>query len=83
MSQCEFRQTDEFMSLYNLLVQFPICRCAYFVHFWRSEGGRTVLFVSELVLMCLEVHKEDLFALFLHCLQLHCSMEAAVVEVAK
>ncbi len=54
-----------------------------FLHFWRSEGGRTVLFVSELVLMHLEVCKEDLFALFLRCWQLHCSMEVAVVKVAE
>jgi hypothetical protein len=38
-----------------------------FLHFWHSEGGRTVLFVFELVLMCLEVRKEDLFALLLRC----------------
>jgi hypothetical protein len=66
-----------------MLAQFPICGCDYFLHFWRSEGGRTVLFVSELVLMRLEVCKEDLFALFLHCWQLHCSMEVAIVKVAK
>ncbi len=29
------------------------------------------MFVSELVLMRLELHKEDLFALFLHCWKLH------------
>jgi hypothetical protein len=54
-----------------------------FLCFWRNEGGRTVLFVSELVLMRLEVHEEDLFALFLHCWQLHCLMEVAVVELAE
>jgi hypothetical protein len=41
------------------------------------------MFVSELVLMCLELRKEDLFALLLRCWQLHCSMEVAVVEVAE
>jgi hypothetical protein len=51
--------------------------------FWRSEGGRRVLFVSELVLMRLEVRKEDLLALFLHCWQLHYSMEVAIVKVAE
>ena len=54
-----------------------------FLHFWHSEGGRTVFFVSELVLMHLEVRKEDLFALFLCCWQLHCLMEVADVKVAK
>ena len=54
-----------------------------FLHHWRSEGGRAVLFVSELVLMRLEVREEDLFALFLRCWQLHCLMEAAIVEVAE
>ncbi len=43
-----------------MLAQFPICGCDYFLNFWRSEGGRTVLFVSELVLMRLEVRKEVL-----------------------
>ncbi len=33
----------------------------YLLHFWHSEGGRTVLFVSELVVMRLELRKEDLF----------------------
>jgi hypothetical protein len=65
----EFIQSDEFTSLYEnsyiigihaLLVQFPICGCDYFLYFWHSEGGRTVLFISELVLMRLEVHKEVL-----------------------
>jgi hypothetical protein len=41
------------------------------------------LFVSKLVLMHLELRKEDLFALFLHCWQLHCSMKVAVVKVAE
>jgi hypothetical protein len=41
------------------------------------------MFVSELVLMHLELHKEDLFALFLHCWQLHCLMEVAAVKVAE
>jgi hypothetical protein len=54
-----------------------------FLHFWHSEGGRTVLFVSEPVLMHLEVRKEDLFALLLHCWQLHCLMEVAAVKVAE
>jgi hypothetical protein len=57
--------------------------CYYVLHFWRSEGGRTVLFVTLLVLMRLEVRKEDLFALLWHCWQLHCSMEVAVVEVVE
>ncbi len=52
-----------------------------FLHFWCSEGGRTVFFISELVLMHLEVHKEDRFALLLRCWQLHCLMEVAVVKV--
>jgi hypothetical protein len=54
-----------------------------FLYLWHSEGGRTVMFVSELVLMHLEVRKEDLFALFLCCWQLHCLMEVAVVKVAE
>ncbi len=54
-----------------------------FLHFWRSEGGRTVLFISELVLMRLELHEEDLFALLLRCWQLHCLIKVAVVEVAE
>jgi hypothetical protein len=41
------------------------------------------MFVSELVLMRLELHKEDLFALLLHCWQLHCPMEVAAVKVAE
>jgi hypothetical protein len=41
------------------------------------------MFVSELVLMHLELHKEDLFALFLCCWQLNCPMEVAVVKVAE
>jgi hypothetical protein len=41
------------------------------------------MFVSELVLMHLELHKEDLFALLLHCWQLHFLMEVATVEVAE
>jgi hypothetical protein len=53
------------------------------LYFWHSEGGRTVLFVSELVLMCLEVREEDLFALLLRCWQLHCSIEVAIVKVAE
>jgi hypothetical protein len=39
------------------------------------------MFVSELVLMRLELHKEDLFALLLHCWQLHFLMEVATVEL--
>ncbi len=54
-----------------------------YLHFWCSEGDRKVLFVSELVLMHLELHEEDLFAFFLRCWQLDCSMEVAVVEVAE
>jgi hypothetical protein len=54
-----------------------------FLHFWHSEGGRTVLFVSKFVLMRLEERKEDLFALFLRCWQLHCLIEVAVVKVAE
>jgi hypothetical protein len=64
--------------------QMNSCHYRYYVlHFWCSEGGRTVLFISELVLMRLEFCKEDLFALLLHCWQLHCPMEVAVVEVAE
>jgi hypothetical protein len=55
----------------------------YVLHFWHSKGGRTVLFISELVLMHLELCKEDLFALLLCCWQLHCPMEVAVVELAE
>jgi hypothetical protein len=44
--------------------------CYYVLHLCCSEGGRTVLFVAELVLMHLEVRKEDLFALLLRCWQL-------------
>ncbi len=54
-----------------------------FFTFWCSKGGRTALFVSELELMRLEVHKEDLLALLLRCLQLHYLMEVAVVEIAE
>jgi hypothetical protein len=64
--------------------QMNSCHYRYYVlPFWCSESGRTVLFVSELVLMCLEVQEEDLFALLLHCWQLHYSMEVAVVKVAE
>jgi hypothetical protein len=64
--------------------QMNSCHYPYYVlHFGRSEGQRTVLFVSELVLMHLEVRKEDLFALFLCCWQLHCLMEVAVVKVVE
>ncbi len=64
--------------------QMNSCHYHYYVlHFWHSEGGRTVLFVSELVLMHLELRKKDLFALLLCCWQRHCSMEVAIVEVAK
>ncbi len=70
--------------------EFLLCWCnalfvgaLIFIHFWCSEGGRTVLFVSEHVLMRLEVRKEDLFALFLCCWQLHCLMEIDVVKVAE
>jgi hypothetical protein len=55
----------------------------YVLHFVRSEGGRTVLYVSELVLMCLEFCKEDLFTLLLRCWQLHCPMEVAIVKLAE
>jgi hypothetical protein len=41
------------------------------------------MFVSELVLMHLELHKEDLFSLLLSCWQLHFLMEVATVEVAQ
>jgi hypothetical protein len=41
------------------------------------------MFISELVLMRLELPKEDLFTLLLHCWQLHCTMEVAAVEVAE
>jgi hypothetical protein len=41
------------------------------------------MFVSELLLMHLELRKEDLFALLLHCWQLHRPMEVAIVEVAE
>ncbi len=54
--------------------------CYYVLHLWHSEGGRTVLFVSELVLMHLEVSKENCFALHLRCWRLHCSMEVAIVK---
>jgi hypothetical protein len=41
------------------------------------------MFISELVLMHLELRDEDLFALLLHCWQLHCPMEVAAVKVAE
>jgi hypothetical protein len=41
------------------------------------------MFVSELVLMCLELHKEDLFALLLRCRQLHCLMEVDAIKIAE
>jgi hypothetical protein len=41
------------------------------------------MFISELVLMHLEVCKEDLFALLLCCWQIQCLMEVAVVKVAE
>ncbi len=53
--------------------------CYFVLHFWSSEGGKQS---SELVLMHLELHKEDLFALILRCWQLHCLMEVAIVKVA-
>ncbi len=64
--------------------QMSSCQyCYYVLHFWRSEGGRRVLFVSELVLMRLEVCEEDLFALLLLYWQLHSLMEVSVVKVAE
>jgi hypothetical protein len=54
-----------------------------FLHLWCSEGGKTVVFVSELVLMRLELHKEDLFALLLRCWQLQCWIEVANVKLAE
>ncbi len=45
----------------------PCYYCCYVLHFCCSEGGRTVLVVFELVLMRLELHIEDLFALLLRC----------------
>jgi hypothetical protein len=64
--------------------QMISCHYIYYVlHFCCSEGGRTVLFVSKLVLVCLELHEEDLFALLLRCWQLHCQMEVAVAKVAE
>jgi hypothetical protein len=41
------------------------------------------MFVSEFVLMRLELHTEDLFGLFLLCWQLHCLMEVATAKVAE
>jgi hypothetical protein len=41
------------------------------------------MFISELVLMRLELHKEDLFALLLRCWQLYCPMEVTAVKVAE
>jgi hypothetical protein len=41
------------------------------------------MIVSELVLMCLELHKEDLITLLLCCWQLYCLMEVAAVKVAE
>jgi hypothetical protein len=41
------------------------------------------MFVSELVLMSLELHKKDLFPFLLCCWQLHCLMEVAAVKVAE
>jgi hypothetical protein len=41
------------------------------------------MFISELVLMHLELHKEDLFALLLQCWQLYRLMEVAAVKVAE
>jgi hypothetical protein len=40
------------------------------------------MLVSELVLMHLELQKEDLFALLLRCWQLHFLVEVATVKVA-
>jgi hypothetical protein len=60
------------------------CHHRYYVlHFWHSEGGKTVMFVTELLLMCLELREEDLFALLLRCWHLHCPIEVAAVEVAE
>jgi hypothetical protein len=39
------------------------------------------MFISELVLMRLELRDKDLLALLLRCWQLHCPMEVAVVKV--
>jgi hypothetical protein len=41
------------------------------------------MFLFELVLMRLELRKEDLFALLLRCWQLPCPMEVAIVELAE
>ncbi len=54
-----------------------------FLHLWCSEGGKTVMFISELVLMRLELCEEDLFALLLCCWQLPCPMEVAIVKLAE
>jgi hypothetical protein len=31
-------------------VQFPICGCAYFLHFWCSEGGFCKVIIDEALL---------------------------------
>ncbi len=70
--------------------EFMLCWCnslfvgvLIFLHLWCSEGGKTVMFVSEIVLMRLELREKDLFALLLCCWQLHCPMEVAVVKLAE
>ncbi len=88
----EFMFLDEFTALYEnsyiiwihaLLAQFLICGCNYFLHLWCGEHGKTVMLVSERVLMRVKYCKEDLFTLLLHCWQLHFLMEVATVEIAK
>jgi hypothetical protein len=75
-----FHTLYEFMLCWrNSLFMGPLI----FLHLCHSEGGRTVMFVSEFVLMHLRVCEEDLFALFLRCWQLHCLMEVAIIEVAE
>ncbi len=81
VSHLEQRHKVGHMNSHN---QMNSCHyCHYVLHFWHSEDGRTVLFISELVLMCLELRKEDLFALLQCCWQLHCPMEVAVVKLTE
>ncbi len=48
----------------------------------KRVHGHHLVCIRELKLMRLGLRKEDLFALLLHCEQLHCSAELAIVKVA-
>ncbi len=49
----------------------------------KRVHGHHLVCLHELLLVCLGLRKEDLFALLLRCGQLHHSMDAATIKVAK